>query len=78
MNVSLRESGRKESRLIFTTDLGTLSLYAMKFCAYDFLAKFNSTDLSERNFVSVSVLPSAPKILKVVETVETIGNSTRR
>lgn len=72
MNVSLRareekKEAEEESRLIFTTDLGTLSLYAMKFRAYDFLAKFNSTDLSERNFVSVSVpLPiRAPKILKV-------------
>lgn len=45
----------------------------MKFRAYDFLAKFNSTDLSEQNFVPVA-FPSAPKILKVAKVIETIEN----
>lgn len=73
VNVSPRElASGGESRLIFTTDLGTLSLYTMKFRAYDFLAKFNSTDLTGQNFLSVGneYSPATHRQLKILKVEE--------
>lgn len=66
VNVSprARESARDESRLIFTTDLGTLSLYMMKFRARMISLRNLIRPIYQSGILFQKYFLSAPKILE--------------